>query len=127
MGQPVVHFEIIGSDPAKLRDYYGELFGWEFQVGDAITERVSTPGSYGFVAGSTTGGGSGLNGGIGGGAGHQPRVLYYVGVPDVEAALRKAESLGGTRRMGPDGTPGTLVVGHFTDPEGNLIGVAGPA
>jgi hypothetical protein len=27
--------------------------------------------------------------------------------------------------MGPEGTPGTLVVGQFSDPEGNLIGVAG--
>ena len=26
MGQPVVHFEIIGTDGAKLREYYGELF-----------------------------------------------------------------------------------------------------
>jgi predicted enzyme related to lactoylglutathione lyase len=50
-----------------------------------------------------------------------------VGVPEVEAALQKAESLGGTRKMGPEGTPGTLVVGQFTDPEGNLIGVAGTA
>jgi hypothetical protein len=27
--------------------------------------------------------------------------------------------------MGPEGSPGKLVVGQFTDPEGNLIGVAG--
>jgi uncharacterized protein len=27
MGQPVVHFEIIGADPERLRDYYGER-GW---------------------------------------------------------------------------------------------------
>src|ERR687892_124364 len=27
--------------------------------------------------------------------------------------------------MGPEGTPGSLVVGQFTDPEGHLIGVAG--
>jgi hypothetical protein len=27
--------------------------------------------------------------------------------------------------MGPEGTPGRLVVGQFTDPEGNLIGIAG--
>jgi predicted enzyme related to lactoylglutathione lyase len=127
MGQPVVHFEVIGTDPAKLRDYYGELFGWTFQVGDAITENVSQPGMYGFLDRSTTGEGSDLNGGIGGGPGHQPRVLFYVGVPDVEAARQKSESLGGTRRMGPDGTPGTLVVGQFTDPEGNLVGVAGTA
>jgi uncharacterized protein len=125
MGQPVVHFEIIGRDPARLRHYYADLFGWEFQTGDAATEAVSQPGNYGFVDGQTTGDGTGINGGVAGGAEHAPSVLFYVGVSDVEAALRKAEELGGTRQMGPDGTPGTLVVGRFTDPEGNLIGVAG--
>jgi uncharacterized protein len=45
--------------------------------------------------------------------------------PNVEAALKEAESLGGTRRMGPEGTPGKTVVGRFADPEGNLVGVAG--
>jgi hypothetical protein len=123
MGQPVVHFEIIGSDPAKLRSYYGELFGWEFQISDATTEAVSQPGNYGFVDGATTGGG--IDGGVGGGDSYRRRVLFYVSVPNVEAALQNAESLGGKRQMGPEGTPGTLVVGHFTDPEGNLIGVAG--
>ena len=123
MGRPVVHFEIIGSDPAKLRSYYGELFGWEFQIGDATTDAISQPGNYGFVDGATTGGG--INGGVGGGKDYEGRVLFYVGVANVEAALEKAESLGGERRMGPEGSPGTLVVGQFTDPEGNLIGVAG--
>jgi uncharacterized protein len=52
-------------------------------------------------------------------------VIFYVGVPDVEAALQKAESLGGPRRMGPERNPGAdLVVGNFTDPEGHLIGLA---
>jgi predicted enzyme related to lactoylglutathione lyase len=123
MEQPVVHFEIIGNDPAKLRGYYGDLFGWEFDVGDATTEKVSQPGEYGFVNGGTIG----INGGIGGGEGFERRVLFYVGVPDVEAALRKAENLGGTRTMGPEATAeGDFAVGHFTDPEGHLIGVAGP-
>ena len=27
MPQPVVHFEVIGKDPARLRNYFGELFG----------------------------------------------------------------------------------------------------
>jgi uncharacterized protein len=124
VGQPVVHFEIIGTNPAKLRSYYGELFGWEFQTGDATTEAVSEPNNYGFVDGTTTAGG--INGGVGGGRGYEGRVLFYVQVPNVEAALQQAESLGGKRRMGPEGTPGTLVVGLFTDPEGHLIGVAGP-
>jgi hypothetical protein len=122
MGQPVVHFEIIGSDPPGLRDYYGELFGWEFQTGDAATEAVSQRGNYGFVDGSTT---EGINGGVGGGEGYEGRVLFYVSVPNVEAALEKAEKLGGQRVVGPEGNPGQIVVGQFTDPEGNLIGVAG--
>jgi uncharacterized protein len=52
-------------------------------------------------------------------------VLCYIGVADVAAALQRAESLGGKRRIGPERAPTGLVVGHFTDPEGNLIGVAG--
>ncbi len=47
---------------------------------------------------------------------------------DVEAALREAERLGGTRVLGPAvNAGGGVVVGHFRDPEGNLVGVAGPA
>ena len=53
--------------------------------------------------------------------------MFYVGVPNVEAALAEAERLGGKRQMGPERAPTGLVVGHFTDPEGNLIGVAGTA
>jgi uncharacterized protein len=126
MGQPVVHFEIIGSDPVRLRTYYGTLFGWEFQTADAASEKVSQPGMYGFVDGGTTGDGHGVNGGIGGGQGHAHRILFYVSVPSVEAALGLAESLGGTRLMGPEPASEDFAVGHFADPEGNVIGVAGP-
>jgi predicted enzyme related to lactoylglutathione lyase len=123
MGLPVVHFEIIGTDPARLRGYYGELFDWEFQPGDATTEKVSQPGTYGFVDAAS----AGINGGIGGGQGHEPRVLFYVGVPDVESALQKAESLGGKRLLGPEPASGDFTVGRFVDPEGNVVGVAGPS
>lgn len=125
MGQPVVHFEVIGKDPAGLRGYYGELFGWEFDTSSRVSETVSEPANYGFVGGNTTSDGTGIPGGVGGGAAYDSHVIFYVGVPNVEAALRKAENLGGTRWMGPARAPTGLVVGHFTDPEGNLIGVAG--
>lgn len=119
MGQPVVHFEIIGTDPGKLRGYYGELFGWNFAVGGPVAHEVSEAGDYGFTEGET------IPGGVGGGAGYDPHVMFYVGVPDIDVALRKAEDLGGIRVMGPARSPGTnLVVAHFTDPEGNLIGLA---
>jgi predicted enzyme related to lactoylglutathione lyase len=127
MGLPVVHFEIIGTDPERLRGYYGGLFGWEFDVGDAVTEEVSRPGMYGFVDGATTGEGDGINGGVGGGPGLDRRVLFYVAVPDVESALRKAEELGGSRELGPVPESGDFTVGRFADPEGNVIGVAGPS
>jgi predicted enzyme related to lactoylglutathione lyase len=128
MGQPVVHFEVIGTDPAQLRTYYGDLFGWEFDTSRSVSELVSESGNYGFVDPDASTGGVGIPGGVGGGANHANHVTFYVGVPDVEAALQRAERLGGTRRMGPDRAPGRdLVVAHFTDPEGNLIGLAGPS
>ena len=126
MGQPVVHFEIIGSDPAALRGFYGELFGWEFDTSGPVAPSVSSAGEYGFV--NPPSAGAGVPGGVGGGAGYDAHVVFYVGVADVEAALQQAERLGGTRRMGPERAPGgPVVVGHFADPEGNLVGVAAPA
>jgi predicted enzyme related to lactoylglutathione lyase len=127
MGNPVVHFEITGKDPGNLRGYYGDLFGWEFDTSGPVSEEVSEPGNYGFVERNTTADGTGIPGGVGGGAAYDRKVIFYIGVPDVGAALEQAESLGGTRRLGPDKAPDRdLVIGHFTDPEGNLIGVAGP-
>lgn len=127
MAHPVVHFEIIGKNPEQLRNYYGELFGWQFDTGSPVADAVSESGNYGFVDRIATPDGAGIPGGIGGGAGYPAHVVFYVGVPDVEAALTEAERLGGKRQMGPERTPTGLVVGHFTDPEGNLIGVAGTA
>ena len=71
--------------------------------------------------------GPGIRGGVGGGPSYKSHAIFYVGVPNVEAALQQAEKLGGTRVMGPATSPSGLVVGHFTGPEGTLIGVAGVA
>ncbi|MGB6481947.1 MAG: VOC family protein [Candidatus Acidiferrales bacterium] len=128
MGQPVVHFEISGRDPHKLRSYYGDLFGWEFDTNAPVVEAISERGNYGFVNRDTTDDGVGIPGGVGGGRSYHSYAIFYVGVPNVGIALQKAERLGGTRVMGPVKNPGKdLVVAHFTDPEGNLIGLAGPA
>ena len=127
MASPVVHFEIIGRDPQRLRDYFGPLFGWEFDTSAPVSAAVSEPAGYGFVERTATPDGAGIPGGVGGGPAYPAQALFYVGVENVEAALAEAERLGGQRRMGPERAPSGLVVGHFTDPEGNLIGVAGPA
>src|SRR5450432_816023 len=127
MGQPLVHFEIIGAEPEQLRGYYGSLFGWEFDTNAPVSPAVSEPTRYGFTDRNQGSDEIGIPGGVGGGAGYASRVIFYIGVPDVEAALAKAERLGGTRVMGPENNPGKgIVVGHFKDPQGNLVGVAGP-
>jgi uncharacterized protein len=118
MGQPVVHFEIVGKDGAKLRDYYSELFGWEIDA--------NNPMNYGIVNREDNLNAEGI--GVGGGVGQGPEgygghVTFYVEVPDVEAALVKAESLGGARMMGPEQVTEGVEIAQFTDPEGNLIGI----
>lgn len=118
MGQPVVHFEVIGRDGEKLRSYYSELFGWEIAA--------DNPMNYGIVPreGNVTPDGVGIGGGVAGGPeGYSGHVTFYVEVPDVEAALAKAETLGGSRVMGPDEVMEGLVIGQFNDPEGHVIGV----
>jgi predicted enzyme related to lactoylglutathione lyase len=119
MGQPVVHFEIIGKDPDKLQGYYSELFGWEFDA--------NNPMKYGTVQRerNVSPNGVGIGGGVGAGPdGYPGHVTFYIEVPDVEAALAKAESLGGTRVMGPDKVMEQVEIGLFNDPEGHLVGVA---
>jgi predicted enzyme related to lactoylglutathione lyase len=118
MGQPVVHFEIIGTDGPKLRSYYSELFGWNIDA--------NNPMNYGVVAreDNLNTDGIGIGGGVGGGPdGYGGHVTVYVEVPDVEAALAKAESLGGKRIFGPDTVMGDMVLGQFADPEGHVIGL----
>jgi predicted enzyme related to lactoylglutathione lyase len=122
VGNAVVHFEVSGEDPRRLREYYAKLFDWEFDTDSPVAPSVSEAGNYGFLNSD-----AGIPGGIGGGAGYPTHAIFYVGVEDVGAALTHAESLGGTRVMGPERNPsGKLVVAHFRDPEGNLIGLAGP-
>jgi predicted enzyme related to lactoylglutathione lyase len=82
---------------------------------------------YGMVArddNKAAEGDLGIGGGVGQGPeGYEGHVTFYVAVPDVEAALQKAESLGGTRVMGPEKIMDMVELGQFKDPEGNLIGV----
>jgi predicted enzyme related to lactoylglutathione lyase len=118
MGQPLVHFEIVGKDADKLKSYYSELFGWEIDS--------ENPMGYGMVQrdGNTNADGVGIGGGISAGPeGYDGHVTFYIEVPDVEASLAQAESLGGTRMMGPDQVMEGLEIGLFTDPEGHVIGL----
>lgn len=117
MGKPVVHFEVIGKDGEKLQSYYSELFDWDVDA--------NNPMKYGIVKGDDNPADMGsIGGGIATGPdGYEGHVTFYVGVPDIEAALRKAEELGGERVMGPEKVMDQVELGQFKDPEGHLIGL----
>jgi predicted enzyme related to lactoylglutathione lyase len=81
MSSPLIHFEIAGRDPAKLQEFFTGVFGWRIDA--------DNPMNYGMVN---------LSDSVGGGVGPAPEgsdghAMFYVGMDDVEAALRKAESL----------------------------------
>ena len=111
MSSPLIHFEVAGKDPEKLQSFFGDLFGWQINN--------DNPMNYGMVN---------LSDDVGGGVGPAPEgqpghAIFYVGVEDVEAALQKAESLGGSRVFGPMEVPEGPTIAHFADPEGNVVGL----
>ena len=119
MGNPVVHFEVIGRDAQALQSFYKDAFDWQIELA-----LPSAPQESGYYAMVHPGGDGGINGGIGqamdSGAGH---VTFYVAVPDLEAALSKIESLGGSTVMGPTDVPGGPSIAMFADPEGHRVGL----
>ncbi len=118
MGKPVVHFEILGKDAQGLQNFYKQAFDWHF---DSPVKGVNVP-NYSIV---NTQADAGIQGGIGGSPeGYAGHVTFYVGVPNIEAAFAKIETLGGKRMMGPDVVPGGgPTIGMFTDPEDHVIGL----
>lgn len=114
MGNKVTWFEVTGKDGEKLRKFFGDAFGWQMMTPPNM--------DYGMVDASD----SGIGGGIGGdqdGGGH---VTFYVEVDNVQAALDKILSLGGTKVMGPEQVPAGPEIALFNDPEGHMVGLVKP-
>lgn len=112
MAHPVMWFEVLGTDGDQLRRFYGSLFDWSFDINNPV--------KYGLVSTGTHGG---IPGGIGTVyPGARSWVTFYVETPDVDAALARAQELGGKivvpRTVKPD-----VTMGVFEDPEGHVIGL----
>jgi uncharacterized protein len=112
MASPVVHFEVLGQDAAKLHAFYGELFDWKISA--------DNPMNYGIVE-------AGGNGGIGGGIGRSNEgpghVTFYVQVDDLQGALDRAESLGGKTILPVTEIPDMVTFALLADPEGHVVGI----
>jgi uncharacterized protein len=113
MPHPVIHAEIRSDDPDATRQFYADLFGW------TVASEGAFPG-YTFID-------TGVEGGtyvaISPRQGTDDEVLFFVGVEDVDAALRRAEELGGTIVQPAQHVPGTSF-GVFADAQGHKVGVA---
>lgn len=117
-----MHFEIMGHDAPKLRNFYADVFGWN--VAAPIPESEVQYSLIDPVPGALHG--------IGGGIGRAPdgydgHVTFYVVVDNVESAFARIEEHGGSRMMGPDKVPNGPVIGLFRDPEGHTIGLVDPS
>jgi uncharacterized protein len=110
MGNPVVHFEIMGGDGEKLKSFYADLFGWNVDS--------NNPMNYGMVE---TGGDGGINGGLGSGE-NWSGTRVYIAVPNLQEALDKIEAAGGKTVMEPQELP-MVSLALFEDPEGNVVGL----
>ena len=112
MPNPVVHFEILGKDAAALSSFYGDAFGWDMQE-VMPTYSMAHPG-----------GESGIVGGVGAAPeGHPGHVTFYVEVDDLDAALGKVTSLGGSTVQEPMDIPDGPTIALFADPEGHVVGL----
>jgi len=109
----VTHFEIIGKDAAKSREFYGSLFGWAIDA--------NNPMDYGIVAPTE----NGIGGGIAAAQpGDAPSTTLYVEVDSVQPYLDKAVSMGGKVIVDRQVIPGMVAFAQFADPDGNVIGLA---
>jgi predicted enzyme related to lactoylglutathione lyase len=114
MGNPVVRFEIVGQDSKRLQQFYASLFDWKIDATNTM--------NYALIEAEKGNPVSGIGGHIYGQSNGQPHVTFYVRVPDLEAALRKAESLGG-KSVGTWQFPDGPAAAQFQDPDGNVIGL----
>jgi predicted enzyme related to lactoylglutathione lyase len=119
MGRPVVHWELMSKDPAKVADFYAKIFDWKIQHMPEMNYRVVE-----------TGGEGGINGGI-----FKPEregpwsgdTLFYIAVDDLAAYRKKVVAAGGKICVEEQAVPGMGAFSLFTDPDGRMMGLWKPA
>jgi predicted enzyme related to lactoylglutathione lyase len=113
MSHPVVWFEVMGKNGTDLQKFYAKLFDWKIDA--------SNPMKYGMVEATE---GRGIPGGVGQ-LGDQPwpKTAFYVSTTDINASLAEAAKLGGQTLIPRTELPGGTILGFFTDPEGNAVGL----
>jgi uncharacterized protein len=115
MGNPVVHWELMSKDPAKVAAFYESIFGWKIQHRPDLNYRIVD-----------TGAGTGINGGIVKPDRPEPwpgNMLAYIAVDDLAAYRDKIVAAGGKIHVEEHAVPGMGWFSLFTDPEGRMMGL----
>jgi uncharacterized protein len=115
MGRPVVHWELMSKDPAKVASFYEAVFDWQVQHHPELNYRVVE-----------TGGEGGINGGIVNPDRPEPwpgNTLLYIAVDDLAAYRDKVVAAGGEIHIEEQTVPGMGAFALFTDPEGRMMGL----
>lgn len=110
MSNPFVHLELNTPDLAKAKAFYSALFGWSF---------IDNPMPMGVYSTFKP------ESGPGGGAYTMPNAptgwLAYVGVDDIQAATKKAKSLGAQVQIDSVEIPDVGRFSVLVDPTGAKI------
>jgi hypothetical protein len=115
MANPFVHVELSTTDLAKAKAFYGGLFDWKLE-----DVPMGPGGSYTMInVGEGTGGGMMTHPM----PGAPSTWLAYVLVDDIEAATRKARSLGATIAKDVTEVPGAGWFSLIVDPTGAALGL----
>jgi predicted enzyme related to lactoylglutathione lyase len=117
----VVHFEIPFDDGDRARKFYSDAFGWNvMEIPDMHYTIVQTgpssedgrPSEAGFIGGGMLKRESPTD-----------RPVITIDVEDIDAALEKIESLGGSKILGRQEVGEMGYAAYFKDVEGNLMGL----
>jgi uncharacterized protein len=117
MANPFVHVELNTTDLGKAKTFYGKLFDWKLDDVDMGN------GTYTMIkVGEGTGGGM-MKHPV---PGAPSAWLAYVLVDDIDAATKKAKSLGATVMKDVMEVPGAGWLSIITDPTGAALGLWKP-
>lgn len=117
----VVHFEIPADDEERAREFYKSAFGWAIttmpEMGYSMV--MTTPADE---SGMPAEPGS-INGGMFAREGELKTPIITVDVEDIDAALEKIGSLGGSTVLAKQAVMDMGFAAYFRDPEGNILGL----
>lgn len=115
MGKPVVHWEMLSKDPARLSDFYQKIFDWKIHDRPEFNYRIVE-----------TGGEGGINGGIMKPDHPEPwpgNTTVYINVDDLATYRKKIVAAGGKILIEEQEVPGMGTFSLFTDPDGRMMGL----